>query len=42
MLELMQITQDAGSIGHTVKLSTTCERPSPFDPAGITLKESHP
>jgi predicted dehydrogenase len=42
MLELMQITQDAGSIGHTVKISTTCERPSPLDPADIAMKESHP
>ena len=41
MLELMQVTQDAGAIGHTVKLSTTCERPDLFDPATIAMKEQH-
>jgi len=41
LLELMQLTQDAGAIGHTVHLTTTCERPVPFDPHEITMKETH-
>jgi hypothetical protein len=41
LLELMQLSQDAGAIGHTVHLATTCERPAPLDPRTITIRETH-
>ncbi len=37
VLELMQITEQAGQIGHTVTLRTTCERPEPLNAALIPV-----
>ena len=37
VLEIMQVTQEAGDLGAIQTLKTTCERPAPFDPTEIPV-----
>ncbi len=38
VLELMTATESAGDHGGTIMLTTTCDRPAPFDPETIPLR----